>query len=155
VSDADPPGRPSSATPLDYLGVVLLTSGLSLLLAGVLTAFARVRTLSGPDVATVRFQLLGQAANVFIAFLFVIAIVVIVADRRQDTPRQFAAGLVLGAATASSLMLVLLAVSGVVADLSLAGTALSRLAVVATRLTTVLLSAFAMWLGATAPRATR
>lgn len=143
-----PAGAPRR--PTDYAAVVLVASAV-LSLAGVLLfafATADIRQLD----ATGRFRQLGQAANPGIAMLAVASIAIVVWERAAGRARQAADAASLGLATAVNLFVALLAANGLVIDVTTNTTTLFRISAVISRLGTIALAAFGVWLGATAPR---
>jgi hypothetical protein len=153
VPDETPPrtARAARPEPLALTAIVLAVVDAVLLLGGVLFAFASADA-NGAD-ASDRFRLLSQAANPFIAFLALVTAVVIVRQRQgaDDLGRpQVASGAALGIVTAVSLAVALLALNGIITDLTGDTTALFKLSAVVSRLAAVALSAFALWLSVTA-----
>jgi hypothetical protein len=137
--------------PLELAAIVLAVVAAVLLLGGVLFAFASADA-NHVDAAG-RFRLLGQAANPFIAFLTLGAAAIIVVERGRTAtaaPRQAAAGAALGIATAVSLAVVLLALNGVITDLTGDTSALFKLSAVVSRLAAIGLAGYALWLSVTA-----
>jgi hypothetical protein len=136
---------------MELLAVVLAGVAAALLLGGVLFAFASADASRAGGVD--RFRLLGQAANPFIAFLALAATVLVVHQRRRGADvvvPQFAAGAALGIATAVSLAVALLALNGVLTDLTDDGGFLFRLSAVVSRLAAIGLSSLGLWLAVTA-----
>lgn len=139
--------------PLDFLAAVLVVAAVLLLLGGVLFAFASTSAMGdAAGVANQRFRLLGQAANPFIAFLLLAAIGLVVHDRRQADPSQRGSGPVMAVATATALAVALLALNGILSDITSESGGMVKLSAVVSRLATVVLSALALWTAATAPR---
>lgn len=150
-----PPPAPAmgkgAPAPLEFAAVVLAVVDALLLLGGVLYAFASADASAAG--ASDRFRLLGQAANPFIAFLALVVSAIVVRQRQghADLGRtQVASGAALGVATAVSLAVVLLALNGVLTDLTGRATALFKLSAIVSRLAAIGLAAFALWLGVTA-----
>jgi hypothetical protein len=153
VTDAEPQIAPSRApAPLDLVAIVLAGADAVLLLGGVLYAFASADA-NGAD-ASDRFRLLGQAANPFIAFLALVVSVIVVRQRQGAHDLggrpQVASAAALGIATAVSLAVVLLALNGVLTDVTGSATALFKLSAVVSRLAAIGMAGFALWLGVTA-----
>ncbi|MDQ3107733.1 MAG: hypothetical protein M3Q68_08020 [Actinomycetota bacterium] len=137
--------------PLRLLAVVLASVAATLLLGGVLFAFASADA-NGADAAD-RFRLLGQAANPFIAFLALASSGLVVAERQRGEAAvtgQVAASAALGIATAVSLAVALLGLNGVLTDLTGDAGALFRLSAIVSRLAAIGLSGLALWLSVTA-----
>ena len=128
--------------PLDLLPLVLAVVAAILLLGGVLFALATasVDTTGNAD----RFRLLGQAANPFIAFL-ALAAAALVSDARRHRRDVTAAGASMGIATAVGLAVVLLALNGVLTDITGDTTALFRMSAIVSRLATLVLGGVALW----------
>ena len=147
------PGAPQS--PLDYAAVVLVVAAALLLSAGILYAFAvaDARNIGGSE----RFRLLAQASSPFVAALALTAITLVVHERRRRADAALvaaAAALAVGAVVA--LVALLLALNGVVVDLTSKNVgSMFRLSNVIGRFATVMMSGFALWLAATAPPARR
>lgn len=143
----EPPGRPG---PMELVAIVLAVVAAVLLLGGVLFAFATADA-NGAD-ASDRFRLLGQAANPFIAFLALAGSGLVVHERLRGGVgvRQIAGGAALGIGTAVSLAVALLALNGVITDLTSDGGALFKVSAVVSRLAAIGLSALALWLSVTA-----
>ena len=151
ADSAPAPEPPTKATstrrvhPLDLLPLVLATAAAVLLLGGVLFALASAAadTTGSAD----RFRLLGQAANPFIAFL-ALAATALVGDarRRRDPAATVAAGgVAMGIGTAVSLAVVLLALNGLLTDVTGDTTAAFRLSAMVSRVATLVLSGVALW----------
>lgn len=134
---------PGPLSPLRWSALVLATAGALLLGGGVLFAFASADAQRLGD--TDRFRLLGQAANPFIAFL-VLAAIALVQSRTPSAPPQVSPRAAIGVATAVSVAVILLAVNGILTDLTGSTTALFRLSAIISRLGTVAMSVFALWL---------
>ena len=132
--------------PLELLPLVLAVAAAVLLLGGVLFALASAEadTTGSAD----RFRLLGQAANPFIAFL-ALAAAALVSDSRRRRRTVPAGGAAMGVATAVSLAVVLLALNGLLTDLTGDTTALFRLSAIVSRLATLVLSGVALWVSVT------
>lgn len=144
-------GRPG---PLELVPLALATAAAVLLLGGVLFALATASadTTGSAD----RFRLLGQVANPFIAFLALAAIALVGAARRRPAAvTVFAGGGASGIATAVSLAIVLLALNGLLTDVTGDTTALFRLSAMVSRVATLLLSGLALWLSLAASEPTR
>jgi len=147
----DPPADPRS--PVTYVAVVLAAVAATLLLGGVLFAFANAdaQRLGDAD----RFRLLGQAANPFIAFLGLVAVALVVRGRETGVFVVAAPKAAVVLATAVSVAVILLAVNGILTDITGGATALFRVSAVVSRLGTIGLSAFALWIaGASKPSGT-
>lgn len=142
------PEPPRSA--LSYIAVVLAAAALTLLLGGVLFAFANADAQRLDD--TARFRLLGQAANPFIAFLGLAAVALVARARESGGPALAAPKAAIGLATGVSVAVILLAVNGILTDITGGAAALFRVSAVVSRLGTIVLSAFALWIaGASKP----
>ena len=142
------PGGPLPARrrrdPLALLPLALALAAAILLLGGVL--FALATASSDTTGSADRFRLLGQAANPFIAFLGLAAAGLVSDSRRRGADRPIAAGgAAIGVATAVSLAIVLLALNGVLTDVTGDTTALFRLSAIVSRLATLVLSGAALW----------
>jgi hypothetical protein len=133
---------------LAVVPVVLASVAALLLLGGVLFAMATAAA-NGVD-ATARFRLLGQAANPFVAFLVLVACALVVDARRREEPRWTAPGVALGIATAVALAAALLALNGVLTDVTGHSTALFRFSAVVSRVGTLAMSGLTLWLSAAA-----
>lgn len=136
-----------SHTALSFAPVVLAAAAATLLLGGVLFAFANADAQRLND--TARFRLLGQAANPFIAFLGLAAIALVVRERETGRLASAAPKAAVGLATGVSAAVILLAVNGVLTDITGGATALFRVSAVVSRLGTIALSAFALWIAGT------
>jgi hypothetical protein len=157
-STAGRPGKGVLGAPLGLVAIVLAGADAVLLLGGVLYAFASADA-NGAD-ASDRFRLLGQAANPFIAFLALVVSVIVVHQRQRQHQGpgndhlggrpQVASAAALGIATAVSLAVVLLALNGVLTDVTGSATALFKLSAVVSRLAAIGMAGFALWLGITA-----
>ena len=134
--------------PMELVAIALAVVAALLLLGGVLFAFASAEA-NGAGAGD-RFRLLGQAANPFIAFLALAAGGLVVHERRAGAERQLAANAALGIATAVSLAVALLALNGVLNDLTGDAGTLFRLSAVVSRFAAIGLSALALWLSVTA-----
>lgn len=148
----DPTQTPANRPPaLSLFALVLAGVAATLLFGGVLQALATsdARNLDG----AAQFHLLAQAANPFVAFLALAAVAAVARGRRPNNDPQGAAGIALALAALVSAGVILLALNGILIDLTAdtAGTALLRLSAVVTRLGTIALSAFALYLAATTP----
>ena len=136
---------------LDYGALVLVAAGAMLLLAGILYAFALVsaRDVEGPE----RFRLLAQASSPFVAALVLAAIVMVIIDRRRDDPQgsETLGSLALVGGATVALVALLLALNGIVIDLTAEVGVVFKLSNVVGRLATVVLAGFALVLAATAP----
>jgi len=159
-SDESTPVPPTpKRAPLEYASVVLAVAAALLLIAGIVYAFAvaDAREVGGSE----RFRLLAQASSPFIAGLALAGIAIVVHERRRAEsaavhgPEQLvqvapAATLAIGSMT--SLLGLLLALNGIVVDLTTDNVGASfKLSNVIGRLATVVLSGFALWLSATTP----
>ena len=146
-----PPPPKVQRSPLDYGALVLVVAAAMLLLAGVIYAFAvaDARNVDGSE----RFRLLAQASSPFIAGLALTAITLVVLERRRGgEPAQVAASATLAVGAMVSLLALLLALNGVVVDLTTEGVgAMFKLSNVIGRLATVALSGLALWLSAVTP----
>lgn len=134
--------------PMELVAIALAVVAALLLLGGVLFAFASAEANDAG--AGDRFRLLGQAANPFIAFLALAAAGLVVHQRRAGADDQVAANAALGIATAVSLAVALLALNGVLNDLTGDAGTLFRLSAVVSRLAAMGLSGLALWLSVTA-----
>lgn len=151
MTDPSLEARESPRTPLAFAAVVLAAAAATLLLGGVLFAFANAdaQRLSDTD----RFRLLGQAANPFIAFLGLAAVALAIRARDGGGIVVVAPKAAVGMATAVSVAVILLAVNGILTDITGGAAALFRVSAVVSRLGTIALSAFALWIaGASKPR---
>jgi hypothetical protein len=147
---ANPASRRRSVNLLDYTALVLVGSATGLVIAGLAYAFAynSVRGVNGTE----RFRLLAQAATPFAALLLVLGIALVVYERRSESPTpQVGQAVALGLGGGLALFVVLLALNGIVIDLSRASQGLVRLSNVVGRLVTVALAGYALALAATAP----
>lgn len=147
------PSRAKRAAPdpLGFAAVTLAATAAALLLGGVLFAFASASARSSGGGSPDRFRLLGQAANPFIAALALASVGLVVTERRERWMHQVASVAALGIATAVSLAIALLAVNGIITDLTAETTGLFRASAIISRLATVVLGGLAMWIAATAP----
>jgi hypothetical protein len=139
-----------SINPLDYAALVLVGSATGLLIAGLTYAFAynSLRPTSGTD----RFRQLAQAATPFAALLLVLGVALVVYERRSSSPpTQVGHGVALGLGGGVALFTILLALNGILIDLTRGGTGLVRLSNVLGRVVTVVLAGYALALAATAP----
>ena len=138
-------------SPLDYGALVLVVAAAMLLLAGIIYAFAvaDARNVDGSE----RFRLLAQASSPFIAGLALTAMALVVFERRRGGGvAHVAPSAVLAVGAMVSLLALLLALNGVVVDLTTEGVgAMFKLSNVIGRLATVALSGFALWLSAVTP----
>ena len=142
---------PPKPRPVDYLAAVLAAAAALLLASGVLLAFAQNASRRGGQ--ELLFRLLGQAAHPFTALLTLVAAAIVIRERHDGHVRQRLSGLALGVATVVSLALALLALNGIVTDVTAASPGLFKLASVLSRLATVVLAGAVLWLAATAPPA--
>ena len=149
-----PPRLPvakAARSPLDYGALVLVAAATMLLVAGILYAFAvaDARDVDGSE----RFRLLAQASSPFIAGLALAGIAIVVHERRRGGEQaQVAASATLGVGAMVSLLALLLALNGMVVDLTTDGVgSMFKLSNVIGRLATVALSGFALWLSAVTP----
>jgi hypothetical protein len=149
VTDDDSNER-STPEPLDAIPLALAVAAALLLLGGVLFAMASASQATGTGSAT-RFRLLGQAANPFIALLAAMAAGLVVDARRRGADRWFASGTAFGVATAVSLAVALLALNGVITDLTGDNDALFIVSAVVSRLATLVLAGVTLWLAAAKP----
>lgn len=134
---------PLAAVPLVLAAVVAI-----LLLGGVLFALASASAAPGGDAG--RYRLLGQAANPFIAFLALAAAALVSESRRRGRRADLiAGGVAIGIATAVSLAIVLLAINGLLTDLTGDTTALFRVSAIVSRLATLALSGTTLWMALT------
>lgn len=150
MTDPMPEVRPISRSPLSFAAVTLAAVAATLLLGGVLFAFASAdaQRLSDTD----RFRLLGQAANPFIAFLGLAAVALAIRARDAGGFVVAAPKAAVGLGTAVSVAVILLAVNGILTDITGGSAALFRVSAVVSRLGTIALSAFALWIaGASKP----
>lgn len=150
------PGTAAGASgPMSYAAIIVSLASAILLLGGVLFAFATADATNAD--AADRFRLLGQAANPFIAFLALAGSAIVVHLRRSGEETQRAAGAALGIGTAVCLAVALLALNGVLTDLTGPAGALFKLSAVVQRLAAIALAALGLWLSITAvpPRAER
>ena len=140
-------------SPFDYAAVVFAGAGGLLLLAGILYAFAvaDARDVGGTE----RFRLLAQASSPFVAAMALTAIILLVVERRRDDVfggRQASGPVVMTVAAVVALVALLLAVNGIIVDLTTSGVGgLFRVSNAIGRLATVTLAGFALWLSVTAP----
>ena len=151
MEPTDRRGRTERPGPMALAAIVLAVVAAVLLLGGVLFAFATADA-NGAD-ASDRFRLLGQAANPFIAFLALVGSALVVHERQRGgvtTSPQVAGSAALGIGTAVSLAVALLALNGVITDLTSDGGALFKLSAVVSRLAAIGLSGLALWLSVTA-----
>lgn len=146
-SETGAPRRPAIG-PMELVAISLAVAAALLLLGGVLFAFASAQA-NGAGAGD-RFRLLGQAANPFIAFLALAAAGLVVHERRTRAVSQVAAGAALGIATAVSLAVALLALNGVLNDLTSDAGTVFRLSAVISRMAAMGLSGLALWLAVTA-----
>ena len=145
TSPTTPAARPG---PIQLVAIALAVVAALLLLGGVLFAFASAQA-NGAGAGD-RFRLLGQAANPFIAFLALAAGGLVVHQRRAGADDQVGANAALGISTAVSLAVALLALNGVLNDLTGDASTLFRLSAVVSRLAAIGLSGLALWLSVTA-----
>jgi len=147
------PSPSSPPSPLDFVAVVSAATSAAVILAGVLAAFALsdIRDVDGTE----RFRLLAQAASPSVAAFALVAVALVVHGRRRSdawTATQVAAGAALGIGAGVAFVSALLALNGIVVDLTQEGApGLYRLGNVIGRSATIGLSALALWLAATAP----
>ena len=137
-------------SPLDYGALVVVIASALLLLAGVIYAFAvaDARDVDGSE----RFRLLAQASSPFVAGLALIAITLVVHERRRgDDPALVGGSAALGVGSAVSLVALLLALNGIVVDVTSDVDVMFVLSNVIGRLATVVLAGFGLWLSATTP----
>ena len=146
-SETPAPAGPA-AGPMELVAIGLAVVAALLLLGGVLFAVASAEA-NGAGAGD-RFRLLGQAANPFIAFLALAAGGLVIQERRAGAERQVAANAALGISTAVSLAVALLALNGVLNDLTGDAGTLFRLSAVVSRLAAIGLSGLALWLSVTA-----
>jgi len=134
----------TSRSPLSFVAVVLASAAATLLLGGVLFAFANAdaQRLGDAD----RFRLLGQAANPFIAFLGLAAVALVVRVKETGGYVMVAPKAAVGLGTAVSVAVILLAVNGILTDITGGAAALFRVSAVVSRLGTIALSGFALWI---------
>ena len=139
------PAMARRAGPLELLPLTLAVVAAVLLVGGVL--FAMATASATPAGSDGRFRLLGQAANPFIAFL-ALAAVSLVSDarRRQRSSAVTAGGAAIGIGTTVSLAIVLLALNGLLTDVTGDTTALFRISAIVSRLATLGLSAVTLWI---------
>lgn len=151
-----PPAASSPTTPLDLVAVVASVASVAVLMAGVLAALALsdIRDVDGTE----RFRLLAQAASPSVAAFALVGVAMIVHGRRSGeggggwTSSQIAPGAALGIGAGVALVAALLALNGVVVDLTQEGApGLYRLGNVIGRFATITLCGLALWLAATAP----
>ena len=147
----DEPTKRSWPEPLDTIPLALAVAAALLLFGGVLFAMASASQAGGTGSAT-RFRLLGQAANPFIALLAVLAAGLVDEGRRRGVDRWFASGTTLGIATAVSLAVALLALNGVITDLTGDNDALFVVSAIVSRLATLVIAGATLWLAAAKPR---
>lgn len=138
-------GRPG---PMELAAIVVSASAAVLLLGGVLFAFATADA-NGAD-ASDRFRLLGQAANPFIAFLALAGSALVVHQRQRGGVEQVGGSAALAIGTAVSLAVALLALNGVLTDVTGDGGALFKLSAIVSRVAAIGLSGLALWLSVTA-----
>jgi hypothetical protein len=141
------------SSPLDYVAIVVAGTSFALIAAGALAAQA-LSDLRGVD-GTERFRLLAQAASPSVAAFALLAVAIAVYGRRHTdgwAGEQVAATPALGIGAGVAFVTALLALNGVVVDLSQEGpNALYRLGNVIGRMATLALCGLALWLAATAP----
>jgi hypothetical protein len=150
---ASPPDTPATSKPpasiIDFVALALVVAAALLLAAGLLYAFAVVdaRAIRGAE----RFRLLAQASSPFIAALALGGVGLVVNDRRRRQHAQAQPTAVLIVGTVVSLLALLLAVNGVVVDLTSSAGTMFTVSNVLGRMATVVLSAFTLALCATTP----
>jgi hypothetical protein len=142
------PRTDRTSGPMELAAIVVAVTALLLLLGNVLFAFATADA-NGAD-ASDRFRLLGQAANPFIAFLSLSASGLVVHQRQRGGIEQVGGGAALGIGNAVGLAVALLALNGVLTDLTGDGGALFTLSAVISRLAAIGLSGLTLWLSVTA-----
>ena len=150
TNDDDAAPTSTVAGALEHVALAASVAAALLLVGGVLFALASADL---PNTGGDRFRLLGQAANPFIAALAAVAAALVAHERRRpplDT-RQRAPKAALALATAVSLAVVLLALNGVITDLTGSAGGLFRFSAVVSRLGTITLGALGLWIAATAP----
>jgi threonine/homoserine/homoserine lactone efflux protein len=134
---------------MGYLAITASVAAAALLLGGVLFAFASADANNAD--ASDRFRLLAQAANPFIALLALASAALVVHLRGGGAEHeQRAASAALGIGTAVCLAVVLLALNGVLTDLTGDAGALFRLSAVINRLAAIVLGGLGLWLSLTA-----
>lgn len=138
----DPPAKSPKPGPVELLPLALALAAALLVLGGVLFALATTAADTTGNVD--RFRLLGQAANPFIAFL-ALAAAAMVSEGRRRARAVPAGGIALGVATAVSLVVALLALNGLLTDLTSDTTTLFRLSAIVSRVATLTLSGVALW----------
>ena len=143
---APPPSRPWSR-PLELLAVVVAVAAAILLVAGILYGFASASATRGDT--TERVRLLGQAANPFIAALAVAACVLVTRHRAS----QAFAGAAMGLGATVGFATVLLALNALIIDFTGAGSMMFKTSAAISRIATILLAGYAVWLAATSPPA--
>lgn len=144
------PGAAGRAvSPLDYAAIAAVAAAALLLLAGIVYAFAvaDARNVDGAE----RFRLLAQASSPFVATLALAGIAIVVHERRRDDRRQVAAGAAVAAGAVVALLASLLALNGMIVDLTSAVGPMFKLSNVLGRLATVGLAGYALWLAAATP----
>ena len=148
--DPGPDGPPTTrkAGPLAAVPLVLAVVAAILLLGGVLFALASASATPAGDAG--RYRLLGQAANPFIAFLALAAAALVSESRRRGRSGDLVAGgIAMGIATTVSLAIVLLAINGLLTDLTGDTTALFRVSAIVSRMATLALSGTTLWMALT------
>ena len=143
------PARKAAPPIITFVALTLVVAAALLLVAGLLYAFAVVdaRAITGTE----RFRLLAQASSPFITALALAAVGLVVNDRRRGQATQAQSTVVLIVGTVVSLLALLLAVNGVVVDLTSSSGAMFTMSNVLGRMATVVLSAFTLALCATTP----
>ena len=131
------------------LGTVTLATSAALLLAGNVVNALGLNPARGSYSATVRFTLLGNAANPFIAAMALTAAVCAVALRPSPRTgsRSKVAGKVILATGVVGLVTAVLCLNGILLDFTTSGASgLVRLATILYRLGTLALSAGTLWI---------
>lgn len=145
----------AAPSPLDYVAVVAACVSGALVMAGAFAALALsdIRQVDGTE----RFRLLAQAASPSVAAFALFAVAVgVQARRRPDgwAGSQAAATPALGIGAGVAFVVALLALNGIVVDITQQGaTGLYRLSNVVGRFATLSLCGVALWAAATAPSA--
>jgi cytochrome bd-type quinol oxidase subunit 2 len=137
--------------PLALAAVVAAAAAAILLLAGIVYGFATVAANGGGGM-TERLRLLGQAASPFVAGVAALACALVVHDRGTGRRGQRYSGPAMAVGATVAFATVLLALNGLIFDFTGGDVPASfKFSSAISRVATVLLAAYAVWLAATAP----
>ncbi|HEX7165470.1 MAG TPA: hypothetical protein VF230_00685 [Acidimicrobiales bacterium] len=149
------PDTKQPRSPLDFLPIVLVTSGALLVSAGVLFALAVAdhQSISGDE----QFRLVGQAASPIVAALVLGGVSLAVHERRLPGEERtiVASSFAVGVGIVAALLTVLLALNGVVVDVVESVPTGIRVSKVIGRVATLLIAGLALVAGVLAPTGPR